>query len=114
MESSGLLSLSASCFFMFNGQVILWRGCYDLSGELEEFLRIRTHGSSPQKWRESVVTWLKFEKSTNYCDPATMGYHHLCLVETLGAIFSSPGQDYLVSVKNIDEHVTKFIEVCTN
>ena len=61
-----------------------------------------------------MVTWLKFEKSTNYCDLATWGYYHLHLVEDLGAIFSSPGQEYLVAVKNIDKHVTKFVEVCTN
>ena len=61
-----------------------------------------------------MVTWLKFEKSTNYFDPATMGYHHLHLVEDLGTMFSSPCQEYLVSVKNVDEHETKFVEVCTN
>ena len=50
----------------------------------------------------------------NYCDPATRGYYHLYLVEDLDAIFSSPSQEYLVAVKNIDEHVTKFVEVLTN
>ena len=50
----------------------------------------------------------------NYCDPANRGYYHLHLVEDLGAIFSSPSQEYLVAVKNIDEHVTKFVEVRTN
>ena len=61
-----------------------------------------------------MVTWLKFEKSTDYCDPATRGYYHPHLVEDLGAIFSSPGQKYLVAVKNIDEHVMKFVEVRTD
>ena len=56
-----------------------------------------------------MVTWLKFEKSTNYFDPATMGYHHLHLVEDLGTMFSSPHQEYLVSVKYVDEHETKFV-----
>ena len=54
-----------------------------------------------------MVTWLKFEKSTNY-------YHDLHLVEDLGMMFSSPRQEYLVSVKNVDQHETKFVEVCTN
>ena len=61
-----------------------------------------------------MVTWLKFEKSTNYFDLAIMGYHHLHLVEDLGTMFSSPRQEYLVSVKNVDKHETKFVEVCTN
>ena len=61
-----------------------------------------------------MVTWLKFEKSMNYFDPATMGYHHLHLVEDLGTMFSSPRQEYLVFVKNVEEHETNFIEVCSN
>ena len=61
-----------------------------------------------------MVTWLKFEKSTNYFDPATMGYHHLHLVEDLRMMFSSPHQEYLVCVKNGDEPETNFLEVCTN
>ena len=61
-----------------------------------------------------MVTWLKFEIATNYSDPATRGYYHLHLVEDLGAIFSSPGQEYLLAVKNMDKHVTKFVEVRTN
>ena len=35
-------------------------------------------------------------KNPNYFDPATMGCHHLHLVEDLGTIFSSPRQEYLV------------------
>ena len=95
-------------------QVTLWRGHYDLTGEYEDLLRIRNRGSSPQKGRESVVTWLEFEKSTNYFDPATMGYHHLHPVEDLGTMFSSPSQEHLVSVKNVDDDQTNFVEVCTN
>ena len=97
-----------------NAQVTLWRGHYDLTGEYEDLLRIRNRGSSPQKGRESVVTWLEFEKSTNYFDPATMGYHHLHPVEDLGTMFSSPSQEHLVSVKNVDDDQTNFVEVCTN
>ena len=95
-------------------QVTLWRGHYELTGEYEDLLRIRNRGSSPQKGRESVVTWLELEKSTNYFDPATMGYHHLHPVEDLGMMFSSPSQEHLVSVKNVDEDQTNFVEVCTN
>ena len=61
-----------------------------------------------------MVTWLELEKSMNYFDPATMGYHHLHVVEDLGTMFSSPSQKHLVSVKNVDEDQTNFIEVCTN
>ena len=85
-----------------------------INWRIGRFPAIRNCGSSPQKERESVVTWLKLEKSTNYFELATMGYHHLHLVEDLGAMFSSPSQEHLVSVKNVDEHETKFVEVCTN
>ena len=61
-----------------------------------------------------MVTWLELEKSTNYFDPATMGYHHLHPVEDLGTMFSSPRQEHRVSVKNVDEDQTNFVEVCTN
>ena len=100
--------------YMLCSQVTLWRGHYELTGEYEDLLRIRNRGSSPQKGWESVVTWLELEKSTNYFDPATMGYHHLHPVEDLGTMFSSPSQEHLVSVKNIDEDQTNFVEVCTN
>ena len=50
----------------------------------------------------------------NNYNAASMGYYYLHIVEDLGAIFSSPGQEYLVSVKNIDKHVTKFVEIRTN
>ena len=100
--------------FVQYAQVTLWRGHYELTGEYEDLLRIRNRGSSPQKGRESVVTWLELEKSTNYFDPATMGYHHLHPVEDLGTMFSSPSQEHLVSVKNVDEDQTNFVEVCTN
>ena len=42
--------------FDSSGQVTLWRGGYELTGEYEEFLRIRNRGSLPQRGRESVVT----------------------------------------------------------
>ena len=100
--------------FEDNAQVTLWRGHYELTGEYEDLLRIRNRGSSPQKGRESVVTWLELEKSTIYSDPATMGYHHLDVVEDLGTMFSSPSQEHLVSVKNVDEDQMNFVEVCTN
>ena len=61
-----------------------------------------------------MVTWLKFEKSTNYFDPATMDYHHLHVVEDLGTMFSSPSQEHLVSVKNVDEDQTNFVDVRFN
>ena len=60
-----------------------------------------------------MVTWLELEKSTNYFDRATMGYHHLHVVEDLGTMFSSPSQEHIVSVKNIDEDQTNFVEVFT-
>ena len=60
-----------------------------------------------------MVTWLELEKSTNCFYPATMGYHHLHVVEDLGTMFSSHSQEHIVSVKNIDEDQTNFVEVCT-
>ena len=60
-----------------------------------------------------MVTWSKSENLKNYCDPATMGYHHLPLVNDAAATFSSLEREYLTCLKNTKEHVTNFIQVPT-
>ena len=60
-----------------------------------------------------MVTWSKSANLKNYCDSATMGYHHLHLVDDDALTFSSPGREYLISLKNTEEHVMNFIQVPT-
>ena len=63
--------------------------------------------------REGGKVWshdenLKIMK--NYCDPATIGYHHLYPGEEHGAMFPLPSREYRTCLKNIEEHVTNFVE----
>ena len=60
-----------------------------------------------------MVTWSKSENLKNYCDPATMGYHHLHLVDVDAVTFSSPGREYLICLMNTEEHVMNFVQVPT-
>ena len=56
-----------------------------------------------------MVTWSKSKNLKNYCDPDTMGYYHLHLVNDAAATFSSPGREYLICLKKTEEHVTNFV-----
>ena len=55
----------------------------------------------------------KSKNLKNYCDPATMGYHHLHIVDDDAETFSSPGREYLTCLKNTEEDVTNFIQLPT-
>ena len=82
-------------------QVTLWRGHYELTGEYEDLLRIRIR--LVVRHRKGGKVW---SRGWNWKNPRITSIR----LPWATIIFS---QEHLVSVKNIDEDQTNFVEVCT-